>query len=165
MNKIVTIGVYGFDENSFFKALLDAEIDTFCDIRLRRGVRGSEYAFVNSERLQKKLQELGIRYTHIKDLAPSQAIRDMQKQEDERLGIAKRNRKSLGRTFIQEYEKQYLSRFDSSKFMELLDPGTKVICLFCVEREPEACHRYLVAKHLSSNLNLPVEHIRIPVVT
>src|SRR5258708_39820746 len=106
MNKIVTIGVYGFDQDSFFKALLDAKVDTFCDIRLRRGMRGAEYAFVNSERLQKRLRELGIRYVHVKDLAPIQAIREKQKQEDERLGIAKRSRKALGQTFIREYEKE-----------------------------------------------------------
>lgn len=39
---IVTIGVYGFDEQSFFQALQDAQIDTLCDIRARRGVRGSD---------------------------------------------------------------------------------------------------------------------------
>ena len=43
--KIVTIGVYGFDETGFFRALQDAEVDTFCDIRDRRGVRGATYAF------------------------------------------------------------------------------------------------------------------------
>ena len=90
MNKFITIGVYGFDKDSFFKAILDAKIDTFCDIRLRRGMRGSEYAFVNSESLQKQLRELGIRYIHVKNLAPSQAIREKQKHEDEMLGIAKR---------------------------------------------------------------------------
>ncbi|MFN2179799.1 MAG: hypothetical protein ACK2UV_09955, partial [Candidatus Promineifilaceae bacterium] len=56
---IVTIGVYGFDETTFFQALKDAGVDTFCDIRRRRGVRGSRYAFANSKRLQKRLAELG----------------------------------------------------------------------------------------------------------
>ncbi len=55
--KIVTIGVYGFDRESFFQALLDAKVDTFCDIRLNRGLRGSTYAFVNSKSLQRRLQE------------------------------------------------------------------------------------------------------------
>jgi hypothetical protein len=32
MDKVVTIGVYGFTSNSFFQALLDAKVDTFCDI-------------------------------------------------------------------------------------------------------------------------------------
>ncbi len=73
--KIVTIGVYGFDQESFFQALLDAKVDTFCDIRMRRGMRGSKYAFVNSSSLQKRLGELDIQYLHLKDLAPDHEIR------------------------------------------------------------------------------------------
>src|SRR5947209_18163276 len=99
--KIVTIGVYGFDKDRFFQALVDAKVDTFCDIRLRRGMRGSIYAFVNSESLQRQLGDLGIRYIHIKDLAPTQAIRAKQMLEDERLGLAKRTRITLGQAFIQ----------------------------------------------------------------
>jgi putative nucleic acid modification protein with dual OB domain len=57
--KIVTIGAYGFDKESFFQALLDAKVDTFCDLRMRRGMRGSTYAFVNSSSLQSRLGELG----------------------------------------------------------------------------------------------------------
>lgn len=92
--RLITIGVYGFDSDSFFRALLDAHVDTFCDIRLRRGMRGSEYAFVNSTRLQQQLQQLGIRYMHIKELAPSQSIRDQQKIEDKQNRQAKRTRKT-----------------------------------------------------------------------
>jgi uncharacterized protein (DUF488 family) len=164
VNKIVTIGVYGFDKDGFFKALLDAGIDTFCDIRLRRGMRGSEYAFVNSESLQNRLQELGIRYIHVKDLAPSQTIREKQKQEDEKLGIAKRNRKVLGETFIHEYEKECLSHFNSYEFLKMIGLETEVIGLFCVEREPHACHRSLAANRLARDLELPVEHMKSPVV-
>ena len=51
--KLVTIGVYGFDEASFFAALQTAGVDTLCDMRQRRGVRGADYAFVNSKRLQR----------------------------------------------------------------------------------------------------------------
>jgi hypothetical protein len=80
--KIVTIGVYGFDEDSFFEALCKAKVDTFCDIRSRRGVRGSTYAFANSLRLQTRLAELGIRYLYRKDLAPTQAVRDRQAAAD-----------------------------------------------------------------------------------
>ena len=71
--KIVTIGVYGFDEARFFEALRKVKVDTFCDIRNRRGVRGSTYAFANSLRLQARLAELGIRYLYRKDLAPTKA--------------------------------------------------------------------------------------------
>ena len=49
---IYTIGVYGFSESDFFQKLIENNIDTFCDIRRRRAVRGSLYAFVNGKRLQ-----------------------------------------------------------------------------------------------------------------
>ncbi len=61
---IVTIGVYGRSEADFFDTLQQAHVDLFCDIRARRGVRGSEYTFANSQRLQARLAELGIAYRH-----------------------------------------------------------------------------------------------------
>src|SRR5215471_10644284 len=150
--KIVTIGVYGFDQESFFNALLAAKIDTFCDIRRRRGMRGSTYAFVNSARLQKRLAEMGIRYLHLKNLAPGNDLRAEQKQEDKKLGIAKRARAELGQTFIQAYEKECLSDFNSQEFIEQLGQNAQVIGLFCVESEPAACHRSLAAKHIAHDL-------------
>src|SRR4051812_16785995 len=80
--KIVTIGVYGFDEAGFFQALQAAQVDTFCDIRRRRGVRGAEYAFANRQRLAARLAALGIRYLHRLDLAPTNAMRAVQYADD-----------------------------------------------------------------------------------
>jgi hypothetical protein len=158
--KIVTIGAYGFDKESFFQALLDAKVDTFCDLRMRRGMRGSTYAFANSSSLQRRLSELGIRYLYIKDLAPDHEIRAKQKKEDEKLGVAKRTRKVLGQTFIQAYENECLSTFNAGDFIEQLGQNTRVIGLFCVEQEPEACHRSLAARRLAKDLDLLVEHIK-----
>ncbi len=158
--RIVTIGVYGFDQESFFKALLDAQIDVFCDIRLRRGMRGSTYAFVNSASLQRRLQELGIQYVHLKELAPSQTIRETQKQEDEKLQIAKRTRTALGESFVHAYEDTCLANFDSQHLLQQLGSNINTIGLFCVEREPEACHRSLAAKKLSQDLGFQIEHIK-----
>jgi uncharacterized protein (DUF488 family) len=158
--KIVTIGVYGFDKDSFFQALLNANVDTFCDIRMRRGMRGSLYAFVNSQSLQRQLNEMRIRYLHIKDLAPTQEIREKQKLQDKELGVAKRTRTGLAQSFIQAYEQECLSIYDSRMFLEQVGPEAKVISLFCVEREPSACHRSLVAMKLAQELHIPVEHIK-----
>lgn len=157
---IVTIGVYGLDEQRFFEALLDAKVDTFCDIRRRRGMRGSVYAFVNSTYLQNRLGGLGIRYLHIKELAPGQDIRGRQQEEDKKLGIAKRTRKELGQAFINAYERECLANFDSEEFIRRVGQDAKVIGLFCVEREPEACHRSLAARKLASDLDTGVEHIK-----
>ena len=75
-----TIGVYGFTPGKFFETIISNKIDTFLDIRHRRAVRGSQYAFANSNRLQNKLSELGINYIHLPDLSPSDEIRAIQIQ-------------------------------------------------------------------------------------
>ena len=157
--KIVTIGVYGFDEDSFFDALDKAQVDTFCDIRNRRGVRGSTYAFANSLRLQARLAELGIRYLYRKDLAPTHAIRDRQAAADKATKTAKRKRTALGAAFIAAYHTECLGGFDPHSLLADLEEDAQVVALFCVEKNPEACHRSLVADKLAKELRLDVEDI------
>ena len=157
--KIVTIGVYGFDEDSFFDALCKAQVDTFCDIRSRRGVRGSTYAFANSLRLQTRLTELGIHYLHRKDLAPSKAVRDRQVEADKAVKTAKRERTVLGEAFITAYHTECLAAFDPQSLLDDLEEDAQVVALFCVEKEPEACHRSLIADKLAKELKLEVEDI------
>src|SRR5512146_822054 len=120
--KLVTIGVYGTSETAFFDALKRAGVDTFCDIRWRRGVRGAEYAFVNSARLQRRLAELGIRYLHFQDLAPTPELRQKQYEADKAERTAKRKRTQLSDAFIQAYRQEHLAGFDAQKFLERLGP-------------------------------------------
>ena len=70
-----TVGVYGYTEQTFFTKLRENGIDTFCDIRQRRGVRGKKYAYVNSTYLQSKLKEYGIKYLYVNELSPTTEIR------------------------------------------------------------------------------------------
>lgn len=156
---IVTIGVYGFDAEHFFQALQNAHIDTLCDIRDRRGVRGSDYTFANSARLQKHLAELNIRYIHLKQLAPSQETRKLQYEADRQAKIAKRQRAHLGETFRKVYQRDYLNQLDAKELLKQMGEDAQVIGLLCVEREPEACHRALVAEWLRHELGLTIEHI------
>lgn len=158
--KILTIGVYGFEEDDFFNALLNHEVDAFCDIRQRRGVRGARYAFVNSQRLQKKLDELGIGYVHVKELAPTKEIRQLQKTADQSSRTKKRERSWLSDDFIDAYQAEVLKEYAPQTFLEEIGEECEVVVLFCVEREPEACHRMLAANYLASNLDLGVEHIQ-----
>jgi uncharacterized protein (DUF488 family) len=157
-SRIVTIGVYGSNEAEFFATLQSAQVDLFCDIRRRRGVRGSEYAFVNSQRLQHRLAELGIAYQHIKELAPSDAVRHAQAEADKAAKIAKRQRIELTTAFIYAYRESVLVDFAPQAFLAALPPDVKTIAFFCVERAPEACHRSLVAQTFAE-LGLEVEHL------
>ena len=156
---LVTIGVYGFTAEAFFAALQRAGVDTFCDIRWRRGVRGRDYAFANSGRLQERLAELGIRYLHVREVAPSPALRQRQAAADKAEGVAKRKRAALGEFFVTAYREERLAAFDSRRFVERLSPSARVVALFCVEREPAACHRSLLAARLRDDLGVEVVHL------
>lgn len=158
--KVLTIGVYGFDADSFFRTLREAGVGTLCDIRLRRGVRGSAYAFANSTQLQQRLQECGIRYVHAAELAPSAEIRAAQYVEDKAEGVGQRTRQQLADSFVQAYEQLRLAGFDPDAFVREYG-GAGPICLLCVEREPEACHRSIVARRLEQ-AGYSVEHLLPP---
>lgn len=155
-----TIGVYNSTEGAFFDKLTQNKIDTFCDIRQRRGVRGAKYSFVNSNRLQQKLNYLDIQYGYIPELAPTTEIRDLQKESDLEKGESKRERQELGKVFIIEYKNQILKNFDFESFFEKLNQiGAKRVVLFCVEEHPEACHRSIVAEKLTNNFSYKITHL------
>lgn len=157
--KLYTIGVYNSTEHDFFEKLIDNRIDTFCDIRQRRGVRGKEYSFVNSNYLQNRLNDLGIKYAHIVDLAPTSEIREKQKMEDVRLGVQKKSRDVLGAVFTREYKNKIRS-FDFDEFYNQLDSiGASRVVLFCVEEKAAACHRSIVAQEMKDRFNLEVIHL------
>ncbi len=157
--KIVTIGIYGFNAQHFFQTLQNAHIDTLCDLRDRRGVRGSDYTFANSKRLQQHLAELNIRYLHLKQLAPSKETREIQYQEDKQTKTAKRKRSKLAEAYQEAYQHNYLYHLNAEEVVREMGEEAKVIGLLCVERDPEACHRSLVAAWLQQEIGLVVENI------
>jgi uncharacterized protein (DUF488 family) len=157
--EICTIGVYTKTESQFFEQLVKARVDSFCDVRNRRGMRGSLYAFVNSARLQARLAAQRIHYYHFRDLAPSDKIRQAQKLQDEASGIGKRSRVTLSVEFKRLYWEECLSKFSSIDFIKRLSPGATKIALFCVEADHRACHRSLLADRLSMDLGSTITHL------
>ena len=158
--KFFTIGVYGSTANSYFQKLKDSTIDTFLDIRLRRGVRGSKYAYVNSKRLQASLSEMNIEYRHILDLAPTKEIRELQYEADKQLGVAKRTRNELGQVFRSAYKERILDHFDLYSLIKYLEEdGAKNVVLFCVEEAPRACHRSIVTDRIEQEFGLKAQHL------
>ncbi len=145
-----TIGVYNSSEEEFFNKISENYIDVFIDIRQRRGVRGSKYKFVNSIRLQEKLKHMDVRYIHVKDLAPTQEIRDVQKKVDENLSEKKRTREVLGEAFVKQYKQEIIQKYDFPSFVDSLETiHAANVALFCVEERSEACHRSIVSNKLS----------------
>jgi uncharacterized protein (DUF488 family) len=129
------------------------------DVRQRRGVRGPEYAWANAKRLQAALAEAGIEYRHHPELAPTTELRQLQYAEDDRQGVGKRSRVELSEAYRERYLAEILDRADLDALVaELPESGTAT--LFCVERDPEACHRSLIAERLAREHGLSVTHLR-----
>jgi uncharacterized protein (DUF488 family) len=153
-----TIGVYGFDRESFLVALTGAGVELLLDVRQRRGVRGSEYAWANAGRLQAALAEAGIGYSHLKELAPTTEMRELQYREDERKGEGKRSRTVLAPAYVERYTEEVLDQVDLTPILRWI--GNSKAALLCVERDPEACHRSLIAERLRREHGFEVEHLR-----
>src|SRR4051812_29289927 len=157
MRTVATIGAYGWTLEWFLAALRDADVGLVVDVRQRRAVRGSEYSWANARRLQASLAAAGVQYAHRKDLAPTTELRQLQYREDDRLGVGKRSRVELAPAYRERYLHEILEAADLDALVAELP---RVSALFCVERDPEACHRSLVAERLAEQYGLRIVHLR-----
>jgi uncharacterized protein (DUF488 family) len=156
---VITIGVYEFDLPAFLAALRAHDVRRLLDVRQRRGVRGPRYAWANSRRLQAALAEAGIGYEHHPELAPTTELRHLQYAADDRAGVGKRSRDVLDPAYVERYTREILDRADLGALVADL-PAEGAAALFCVEADPEACHRSLVAERLAQRHGAAVTHVR-----
>jgi len=159
MLRVATIGVYGFTADSFLRTLREAGVALVVDVRQRRGVRGAEYAWANAQRLQAALAGAAIGYQHCRELAPTTELRELQYEEDDRQGVGKRSRVELAPEYRRRYTAEVLDRADLWDLLAGL-PGESASALLCVERDPEACHRSLIAERLATQHRVGVTHLR-----
>jgi uncharacterized protein (DUF488 family) len=157
--RLVTVGVYDWTPETFLEALRHAGVTQLLDLRQRRGVRGPQYAWANSKRLQAALAEAGIAYEHLPELAPTTELRHLQYAEDTRQGVGKRSRAVLADEYVKRFTTERLDQVDLKPLVESM-PATGAVALLCVERDPEACHRSLVAERIADRFGLALEHLR-----
>ena len=156
---LITIGVYEFDLPAFLAALRAHDVGLVVDVRQRRGVRGARYAWANAKRLQAALAEARIDYRHHRELAPTTELRHLQYAADDRAGVGKRSRAVLDAQYVERYVHEILDRADLDALVAEL-PADAATALLCVEADPEACHRSLIAERLAQRYGLPVGHVR-----
>jgi uncharacterized protein (DUF488 family) len=158
MPKIATVGVYEFDRASFVRALDSAGVTKIIDVRQRRGVRGPQYAWANSRRLQATLADARIGYEHHPEFAPTTELRHLQYRDDDRQGVGKRSRIRLSPEYISDYTVQILNPTPLEPLVEAL-PVHGIGALLCVEATAQACHRSLVAERLADRFGFEVVHL------
>ncbi|MGI8864895.1 MAG: DUF488 family protein, N3 subclade [Solirubrobacteraceae bacterium] len=159
MKRVLTIGVYGWDLDGYLAALSTAKVRLLLDVRQRRAVRGREYSWANSVRLQRALGLSGIAYRHYQELAPTTELRHVQYAEDARQRVGKRSRVELAPEYRRRYTREILDQVDLGPIVERL-PAQGAAALFCVERDPEACHRSIIAESLAAEYAVGVAHLR-----
>jgi uncharacterized protein (DUF488 family) len=152
---IATIGVYEFDAASFIRALDGAGVTQVVDIRQRRGVRGSEYAWANAQRLQALLADARIGYEYHPELAPDTEMRQLQYRDDDRQGVGKRSRVRLSPEYVRVYTEEILDLAPLEPLVRRL-PVHGIGALLCVEATARACHRSLVARRLADRFGFEV---------
>lgn len=158
MPSIATIGVYEFDGAGFVRALDAAGVVLVLDIRQRRGVRGSQYAWANSNRLQQRLLEARIAYEHHPELAPDTEMRQIQYRADASEGVGKRSRQRLSPDYVRAYTEEILDVVPLQQLVRRL-PVHGSAALLCVEAAAEACHRSLVAQRLVERFGFEVVNL------
>lgn len=73
--------------------------------------------------------------------------------------MGKRSRHELAAEYVRRYTTEILDSVDLSPIMAALLTGGPA-ALLCVERDPEACHRSLIAQRLAEQHHVFVEHLR-----
>ena len=157
--RVITIGVYEFDLPAFLAALRAHGVGRLLDVRQRRGVRGARYAWANARRLQQALAEAGIAYRHHRELAPTTELRRLQYAADDRNRVGKRSREALDPAYVDGYVREILDHANLDALVAEL-PTDAATALLCVEADPEACHRSLIAERLSERHGVSVSHVR-----
>ena len=135
MRTIATVGVYQSSLADFLGKLERHRVAMVLDVRQRRGVRGREYAWANSLRLQ--------------------ALRQLQYREDDRLKVGKRSRIELSEAYRRRYLTEVLDKVDLGAVLESL-PDEATSALLCVEHDARACHRSLIAARLQAEYGVPI---------
>jgi Protein of unknown function, DUF488 len=72
--------------------------------------------------------------------------------------VGKRSRVVLAPEYRERYIREILDRADLRTVVDEL-PADGAGALLCVERDPEACHRSLLAERIHARFHVPVGHL------
>ena len=141
---ICTIGYAGTGIAAFIRTLRQAGIELVLDIRAAPVSRKKGFS---KHQLAAHLAEAGIAYRHLRGL-----------------GTPKRGRDAAQAGDVEAFERIFLQHMGEPG--ALLDLGEAVglaaaqpVCLLCLEREPEHCHRLIVANRMAAQTHQDIRHL------
>jgi uncharacterized protein (DUF488 family) len=136
MNFVFTIGYEGTDIDRFVSSLRAVGIKTVADVR---AVALSRKKGFSKTALRNRLESEGIRYVHFI-----------------KLGDPKPGREAARAGRFNEFRHIYNSHLNTAEAQKSLDAlrticSTSDTCLLCFERDPQTCHRTIIADRLCTN--------------
>ncbi len=129
---LYTTGYQGYEVADFVAHLKSHRVQTLLDVRERPASRKKGFS---KSPLRETLEENGIRYVHLRELGSPKDLR-----------VNYHDRGDY-QTFHQEYARYLATQ------PEALDEAeswarTSTVCLMCLERDPNQCHRTVVARQI-----------------
>lgn len=146
--QLTTIGYEGATTRDFLATLRVAGVTTLVDIR---EVPASRRAGFSKSQLRSLVENAGIRYIHLVGLGDPKSGRD----------AARQGRMTEFRQIFARKLKSAEAQADLQSAVNLARQG--VICLLCYERQPEFCHRSMVADALADIAGVEVCHLGVRV--
>ena len=141
---ICTIGYERGTVDAFIRALKQAGVELMLDIRAAPVSRKKGFS---KNQVATHLSEAGIGYRHLCGL-----------------GTPKRGRDAARGGDLKSFERIFLAHMDEPE--ALLDLGEAIalaqsqqVCLLCLERDPEHCHRMIVAKRMVGETGQELRHL------
>jgi uncharacterized protein (DUF488 family) len=134
LRELLTIGYQGRDPAELVAALEAHGVEVLVDVRDRPVSRKKGFS---KHALEELLSAHGIAYVHARELGNPKTNRDAGG------GLA---------TVLENYEAWMAERWDDA--FEMLGPmiEDRRVCLLCLERDPQECHRTIVAREMMARL-------------
>jgi len=146
MRNLFTIGYEGAAVDDFIASLKVAGVEMLVDIRELPQSRKRGFS---KTALSEALENAGIEYKHIRAL-----------------GDPKPGREAARRGDIKEFRRIFDDHLGSDSAQSALEEVTGIAtdmnsCLLCYERDPEMCHRKIVAESIAEHKSFKIRHIGV----
>ncbi|MFD1704079.1 DUF488 family protein [Methylopila henanensis] len=139
MSELFTIGYEGATPSALADALVEAGVEVLVDVR---AVANSRRPGFSKRALAAGLDERGVGYLHLRALGTPADGR----------AAARAGRHAEMRAIFEEHLRTEGAQGELRDLKELVRNGRR-LCLLCFEREPEHCHRQMIAERVDATLD------------
>lgn len=143
--RLYTIGYQGAGLDQLIHCLRANDVHTLADIRFHPFSRRPEF---RQDALRRAVEEAGLAYRHVKALGNPPPSREAAMAGDE----------AAYRRLFRAHLDTAAARASLQAVLDWSQAGP--VCLMCLERDPEDCHRLMVAERLVADSGIALEHLK-----